>query len=73
MQIHPPEALKAMPHSIIGPIDLTTVPCTVSEPTAEENRIAKARAALSLPRSALNLMEIEVRLQICARKGPSGC
>ena len=64
MQIHPPDALNALPHSVIGPIDPTTVPRTVNEPTAEENRIAKARAALPLPRYALNLMEIEVRITL---------
>jgi L-lactate dehydrogenase (cytochrome) len=64
MQIHPPDALNALPHSVIGPIDPTTVPRTVNEPTAEENRIAKARAALPLPRCALNLMEIEVRITL---------
>jgi hypothetical protein len=62
MQIHPPDALHALPHSVcIGPIDPATVPRTLSEPTAEENRITKARAALPHPRSALNLVEIEVR------------
>ena len=62
MQIHPQDALDTLPHSVcIGPIDPTTVPRTVSEPTAEENRIAKARAVLPHPRSALNLVEIEVR------------
>ncbi|KAH9999788.1 FMN-dependent dehydrogenase-domain-containing protein [Russula vinacea] len=60
MQIHPPDALNTLPHSVcIGPIDPTTVPRTVREPTAEENRIAKAREALPHPRSALNLVEIE--------------
>jgi len=61
MQIHPPDALNTLPHSAIGPIDPTTVPRTVSEPTVEENRIAKARASLPHPRCVLNLMEIEVR------------
>jgi L-lactate dehydrogenase (cytochrome) len=61
MQIHPPDALNTLPHSVIGPIDPTTIPRVISEPTAEEKRIAKARAALPHPRSALNLMEIEVR------------
>jgi L-lactate dehydrogenase (cytochrome) len=62
MQIHPPDALGTLPYSVcIGPIDPTTVPRTVREPTADENRIAKARAALPHPRSALNLVEIEVR------------
>lgn len=71
MQIHPPDALNTLPHSVcIGPIDPTTVPRTVREPTAEENRIAKARATLQHPRSALNLVEIEVRTTSLARKGP---
>jgi L-lactate dehydrogenase (cytochrome) len=62
MQIHPPDALDMLPHSVcIGPIDPTTVPRIASEPTAEESRIAKAKAALPHPRSALNLLEIEVR------------
>ena len=64
MQIHPPDALDTLPHSVIGPIDPTTVPRTVSQPTVEENRIAKARAALPHPRRALNLMEIEVRITL---------
>jgi hypothetical protein len=45
----------------MGPIDPTTVPRIVSEPTAEENRIAKARLVLPHPRAVLNLSEIEVR------------
>ena len=45
----------------MGPIDPTTVPRTVNEPTAEENRIAKARVVLPHPRAVLNLSEIEVR------------
>jgi L-lactate dehydrogenase (cytochrome) len=45
----------------IGPIDPATIPRAVSEPTDEEKRIAKARAALPHPRSVLNLSEIEVR------------
>jgi L-lactate dehydrogenase (cytochrome) len=62
VQIHPPDALDTLPHSVcIGPIDPTTVPRAVSEPTAEEDRIATARAALPHPQSALNLAEIEVR------------
>jgi len=61
MQIHPPDALNTLPHSVIGPIDPTTVPRAVSEPSAEENRIVRARAALPHPRCALNLMKIEVR------------
>jgi L-lactate dehydrogenase (cytochrome) len=62
MQIHPPDALGTLPHSVcIGPIDPTTVPHILSEPTAEESRIAKAKATLPRPRSALNLLEIEVR------------
>lgn len=69
MQIHPPDALNTLPHSVIGPIDPTTVPRTVSEPTAEENRIARARAALPHPRCTLNLMEIEVRT-ILSEKRP---
>lgn len=69
MQIHPPDALHTLPHSAcIGPIDPTTVPRTVIEPTTEEKRIAKARAALPHPRSALNLMEIEVRTTPQSRK-----
>jgi len=64
MQIHPPDALDTLPDSVIGPIDPTTVPRTVSEPTAEENRMAKARAALPHPRCVLNLMEMEVRITL---------
>jgi len=61
MPIHPPDALDMLPRSAyIGPIDLGTVPRALNEPTAEENRITKARAALPHPRSALNLSEIEV-------------
>ncbi len=62
MPIHPPGVLDALPRSArIGPIDPDTVPRTVSEPTAEENQIAKARAALPHPRAVLNLREMEVR------------
>lgn len=62
MQIHPPDALDKLPRSAcIGPIDPATVPNTLSEPTAEENRIAKARAALPHLQSVLNLGEVEVR------------
>lgn len=68
MQIHPPDALNTLPHSIIGPIDPTTVPRTVNEPTAEENRMAKAKAALPHPRCALNLMEIEVRTTLHTKR-----
>jgi L-lactate dehydrogenase (cytochrome) len=61
MPIHPPDALGTLPHSAyIGPIDLATVPRALNEPTAEENRITKARAALPHPRSVLNLLEVEV-------------
>ncbi len=61
MPIHPPGVLDALPHSArIGPIDPDTVPRSVSEPTAEENRIAKARAVLPHPRAVLNLREMEV-------------
>ncbi|KAI9448122.1 FMN-dependent dehydrogenase-domain-containing protein [Lactarius indigo] len=60
MPIHPPGVLDALPRSArIGPIDPNTVPRTVSEPTAEESRIAKARAALPPPRAVLNLREME--------------
>ena len=72
MQIHPPDALNTLRHSVIGPIDPTTVPRIASEPTAEENRIAKAKAALPHPRCALNLVEIEVRTTL-HEKGPFGC
>ncbi len=62
MPIHPSDALATLPRSAyIGRIDPATVPRALSEPTAEENRIAKARAALPHPRSILNLLEIEVR------------
>jgi len=62
MPIHPSDALATLPRSAyIGPIDQATVPRALSEPTAEENRIAKVRAALPHPRSVLNLLEIEVR------------
>jgi L-lactate dehydrogenase (cytochrome) len=62
MPIHPPDALDMLPRSAyIGPIDPATVPRALNEPTAEENRITKARAALPHPRSALNLLEIEVK------------
>jgi L-lactate dehydrogenase (cytochrome) len=59
MPIHSPGVLDTLPR--IGPIDPDTVPRTVSEPTAEENRIAKARAVLPHPRAVLNLREMEVR------------
>ncbi|KAH9049132.1 FMN-dependent dehydrogenase-domain-containing protein [Lactarius hengduanensis] len=60
MPIHPPGVLDALPRSArIGPIDPNTVPRTVSEPTAEESQIAKARAALPPPRAVLNLREME--------------
>ncbi|KAI9512275.1 FMN-dependent dehydrogenase-domain-containing protein [Russula earlei] len=60
VSIHPRDALDTLPHSAyIGPIDPITVPQIFSEPTAEENRIAKARAALPHPRSVLSLSEIE--------------
>jgi hypothetical protein len=45
----------------MGLIDPTTVPRAMNEPTAEDNRIEKARAALPHPRAVLNLSEIEVR------------
>jgi L-lactate dehydrogenase (cytochrome) len=68
MPIHPPDALDMLPRSTyIGPIDPATVPRALNEPTAEENRITKARAALPHPRSALNLLEIEVRTIIGQR------
>jgi L-lactate dehydrogenase (cytochrome) len=54
--------LQELPRSArIGPIDPNTVPRLVSEPTIEEKRIAKARAALPHPRAVLNLREMEVR------------
>jgi len=60
MAIHPRDALATLPRSAcIGPIDLTTVPRIMYEPTAEEKRIAEARDALPHPRSVLNLSEIE--------------
>lgn len=62
MPIHSPGVLDTLTRSArIGPIDPNTVPRTVNEPTAEEKRIAKARAALPHPRAVLNLREIEVR------------
>jgi len=63
MAIHPRGALATLPPSAcIGPIDPTTVPRIMYEPTAEEKRIAEAREALPHPRSVLNLSEIEVRI-----------
>ena len=62
MPVHSPSVLQELPLSArIGPIDPNTVPRLVSEPTNEEKRIAKARAALPHPRTALNLREMEVR------------
>jgi len=66
MPIHSPSVLKELPRSArIGPIDPDTVPRTVSEPTAEEKLIARARAALPHPRAVLNLREMEVRIEYC--------
>jgi L-lactate dehydrogenase (cytochrome) len=62
MPVHSLGVLDTLPRSArIGPIDLATAPRTVNEPTAEEKRIAKARAALPHPRTVLNLSQIEVR------------
>ena len=62
MPIHSPSVLNELPRSArIGRIDPDTVPRVVNEPTAEEKRIARARAALPHPRSVLNLREMEVR------------
>ena len=62
MPIHSPSVLGELPRSArIGRIDPDTIPRTVSEPTAEEKRITKARAALPHPRAVLNLREMEVR------------
>lgn len=60
MPIHSPGVLNELPHSArIGRIDPDTVPRVVNEPTAEEKRIARARAALPHPRAVLNLREME--------------
>jgi L-lactate dehydrogenase (cytochrome) len=62
MPIHSPGVLNELPRSArIGRIDPDTVPRIVNEPTAEEKRIARARAALPHPRAVLNLREMEVR------------
>ncbi|KAI0251317.1 FMN-dependent dehydrogenase-domain-containing protein [Lactifluus subvellereus] len=60
LPIHSLGVLDTLPRSArIGPIDLATVPHAANEPTAEEKRIAKARAALPHPRTVLNLSQIE--------------
>ncbi|KAI0268354.1 FMN-dependent dehydrogenase-domain-containing protein [Gloeopeniophorella convolvens] len=60
LPIHAPGTLETLPPSArIGPIDPATVPRVTSEPTAEEKRIAKAKAALPHPRTVLNLLEVE--------------
>ncbi|KAH9977872.1 FMN-dependent dehydrogenase-domain-containing protein [Lactifluus volemus] len=72
LSIHSPGVLDTLPRSArMGPIDPTTVPRIVSEPTAEENRIAKARLVLPHPRAVLNLSEIEALQSeyICAETG----
>lgn len=58
--IHPPGTLDSLPpEAYIGSIDPATVPRSSQEPTEEEKRIEKARAALPSPSAVLNLREIE--------------
>ncbi|KAI0065880.1 hypothetical protein BV25DRAFT_1913308 [Artomyces pyxidatus] len=58
--IHPPDTLASLPpEAHLGSIDPLTVPRTATEPTAEEKRIAEARAKLPPPSAVLNLVEIE--------------
>jgi hypothetical protein len=58
--IHAPAVLDTLPpEAFIGQVDPDTVPRLAVEPTAEEKRIAAARAALPHPSAALNLDDIE--------------
>lgn len=64
MPIHPPDALSTLPPEYhVGTLDPTTAPAAAYEETEEEIRIRKAREALPHPEAALNLEEIEVRVE----------
>ncbi|KAG8814621.1 Cytochrome b2, mitochondrial precursor [Serendipita sp. 399] len=62
--IHPPNTLDTFPDLIrVGFVDPDTLPRLLLEPTAEETRIAEARANLPPPSAALNLDDIEALAQ----------